>query len=85
MNALLDIKEKTHYEVEAEKKPNMLVCKNVKKVYPTPKGEYVVLDDLQLHVKKGEFVSIIGHSGCGKSTLLTLKEYESLKLEFHFY
>lgn len=65
------IKEKqvlTHLEG----KPEMLVCKDLKKVYPTPKGEYVVLDDLQLQIKQGEFVSIIGHSGCGKSTLLTM-------------
>ena len=53
-------------------KPEMLVCQNLRKVYPTPKGDYVVLDDLQLSIKKGEFVSIIGHSGCGKSTLLTM-------------
>ncbi|WP_244940522.1 ABC transporter ATP-binding protein [Echinicola rosea] len=31
-----------------------------------------MLDDLQLSIRKGEFVSIIGHSGCGKSTLLTM-------------
>ena len=55
-----------------EDKPEMLVCKNLKKVYPTPKGEYVVLDNLQLSIHQGEFVSIIGHSGCGKSTLLTM-------------
>jgi nitrate/nitrite transport system ATP-binding protein len=53
-------------------KETMLECKNLRKVYPTPKGEYVVLDDLQLQIKQGEFVSIIGHSGCGKSTLLTM-------------
>ncbi|MCR9251306.1 MAG: ABC transporter ATP-binding protein [bacterium] len=50
----------------------MLSCNNLRKVYPTPKGDYVVLDDLQLSVKQGEFISIIGHSGCGKSTLLTM-------------
>ncbi len=53
-------------------KPEMLGIKDLRKVYPTPKGEYVVLDDLQLSIKQGEFVSIIGHSGCGKSTLLTM-------------
>ncbi len=52
--------------------PEMLVCEDLRKVYPTPKGDYVVLDDLQLSVRQGEFVSIIGHSGCGKSTLLTM-------------
>lgn len=53
-------------------RPDMLSCNNLRKVYPTPKGDYVVLDDLQLNVKQGEFISIIGHSGCGKSTLLTM-------------
>ncbi len=50
----------------------MLVCKDLRKTYPTPKGEYVVLDQLKLSILQGEFVSIIGHSGCGKSTLLTM-------------
>jgi nitrate/nitrite transport system ATP-binding protein len=50
----------------------MLDIKGLTKVYPTPKGEYVVLENLNLQVKKEEFVSIIGHSGCGKSTLLTM-------------
>ncbi len=53
-------------------KPDMLVCKDITKIYPTPKGDYVVLEDLQLKIKQSEFVSIIGHSGCGKSTLLTM-------------
>lgn len=50
----------------------MLEINKLSKVYPTPNGPYVVLEDLQMWVKKGEFVSIIGHSGCGKSTLLTM-------------
>ncbi|CAN0162511.1 unnamed protein product [Chrysoparadoxa australica] len=65
------IKEIMHM-VEPDLRPNMLVCKDLKKTYPTPKGDYVVLDDLQLEIKQSEFVSIIGHSGCGKSTLLTM-------------
>ena len=52
--------------------PAMLQCKDIKKVYPTARGDYVVLEDLQLNVRKSEFISIIGHSGCGKSTLLTM-------------
>ncbi len=35
-------------------------------------GRFVALQDVNLSVKKGEFVSIIGHSGCGKSTVLNL-------------
>lgn len=44
----------------------------VHKVYPTPKGPLTVVEDFELSMKKGEFVSIIGHSGCGKSTALTM-------------
>lgn len=35
-------------------------------------GRFVALQNINLRVKKGEFVSIIGHSGCGKSTVLNL-------------
>ena len=42
------------------------------KVYPTPKGPLTVVEDFELNMKKGEFISLIGHSGCGKSTVLTM-------------
>jgi nitrate/nitrite transport system ATP-binding protein len=42
------------------------------KVYPTPKGPQTVVDGFELKVRKGEFISIIGHSGCGKSTVLSM-------------
>ncbi len=42
------------------------------KVYPTPGGPLKVVDDFNLLMDKGEFVSLIGHSGCGKSTVLTM-------------
>ncbi len=35
-------------------------------------GQYVALKGIDLQIKKGEFVSLIGHSGCGKSTLLNM-------------
>lgn len=50
----------------------MLECMDIKKSYPSPDGEFVVLEDFQLQIKEKEFISIIGHSGCGKSTLLTM-------------
>jgi nitrate/nitrite transport system ATP-binding protein len=45
---------------------------DVQKVYPTPKGPLTVVEKFQLLMKKGEFVSLIGHSGCGKSTVLSM-------------
>ena len=42
------------------------------KIYPTPKGPFVVLEDFDLEIAQQEFVSIIGHSGCGKSTALMM-------------
>lgn len=50
----------------------MLDIRSLTKSYPVATGSYVVLEDLELQVKKEEFISIIGHSGCGKSTLLTM-------------
>ncbi|WOI52206.1 nitrate ABC transporter ATP-binding protein [Parvularcula sp. LCG005] len=44
----------------------------VEKVYPTPKGPLTVVEDFNLTLRKGEFISLIGHSGCGKSTVLTM-------------
>ena len=44
----------------------------VGKTYPTPKGPLTVVEDFNLLMDKGEFVSLIGHSGCGKSTVLTM-------------
>ena len=41
-------------------------------VFPTKRGPYVALRDINLDVERGEFVTLIGHSGCGKSTLLNL-------------
>jgi nitrate/nitrite transport system ATP-binding protein len=45
---------------------------NVHKVYPTPKGPLTVVENFNLILNKGEFISLIGHSGCGKSTALTM-------------
>ena len=44
------------------------------KIYPTPDGNssVKVVDGFDLKMKKGEFISIIGHSGCGKSTVLSM-------------
>ncbi|MBD2201416.1 ATP-binding cassette domain-containing protein [Calothrix sp. FACHB-1219] len=58
--------------LQPKKAENFLVIEGVSKIYPTPEGPYTVLDGIDLKVREGEFVCIIGHSGCGKSTLLNM-------------
>ena len=49
-----------------------LRIEDVGMTFETKKGNFVAIERIDLTVKKGEFVSLIGHSGCGKSTLLNL-------------
>jgi nitrate ABC transporter ATP-binding subunit len=43
------------------------------KTYPTPSGApAVIVENFDLKLRKGEFVTLIGHSGCGKSTVLSM-------------
>jgi putative ABC transport system ATP-binding protein len=50
----------------------MIGLEGIEKVYRTDRIETVALSDINLHVREGEFVSIMGPSGCGKSTLLNV-------------
>lgn len=49
-----------------------LSFRGVTKDFPVKGGRLLALDDIQLDVQPGEFISIVGSSGCGKSTLLRL-------------
>jgi nitrate/nitrite transport system ATP-binding protein len=40
--------------------------------FKTPKGNFCALQNVNLKVAEGEFVTLIGHSGCGKSTVLNI-------------
>lgn len=51
---------------------NFLEISQVGIDFPTSKGIYTALKDVDFSIDKGEFVSIIGHSGCGKSTVLNI-------------
>jgi nitrate ABC transporter ATP-binding subunit len=49
-----------------------ITLSGVSKTYATPTGTFVALRDIDIDIRRGEFVSLIGHSGCGKSTLLNV-------------
>ncbi len=50
----------------------MIKLTGINKIYRTNEIETVALENVNLEVDKGEFLSIMGPSGCGKSTLLTI-------------
>ena len=49
-----------------------LDLENIGIVFPTARGPFRALENINLKVEKGEFISLIGHSGCGKSTVLNI-------------
>ncbi|MCX7745377.1 MAG: ABC transporter ATP-binding protein [Clostridia bacterium] len=57
---------------------NKIVIKNISRVYQINKSnskqkkEFLAIKNIDLIVKKGEFLTIVGPSGCGKSTLLDI-------------
>ena len=44
----------------------------VGQTFDTKKGKFVALREIDLTIRQGEFIALIGHSGCGKSMLLNL-------------
>ena len=52
--------------------PTVIRLTDIEKVYQTKTIETVALQQINLSIRKGEFVSVMGPSGCGKSTLLNI-------------
>jgi len=50
----------------------MISLQNISKTFQTPAGTFAALKDVNLNIKQGEFVGLIGKSGSGKSTLLNM-------------
>src|SRR6516162_1855634 len=50
----------------------MLTCGNVGKTYATERGPVVAVHSIDLEVRHGEFVAIVGRSGSGKSSLMAM-------------
>lgn len=57
-----------------EQNGNIVVMelKNITKIFESPAGESVVIENINLKINRGEFISIVGPSGSGKSTLLNI-------------
>ncbi len=69
----------TSTSINTEKKPMTIPAQEryvqleeINMTFVTKKGTFEALKNVNLDIKEGEFVSIIGHSGCGKSTVLNL-------------
>lgn len=56
----------------AENKELSLEIRHLNKKFNVDGKEVEILNDINLEIKKGEFITIVGHSGCGKSTLLKI-------------
>ncbi|WP_339230278.1 ATP-binding cassette domain-containing protein [Oceanobacillus sp. FSL K6-2867] len=50
----------------------MIKLENITKVFPSKNGDVTAVNNVNLHVKKGEIHGVIGYSGAGKSTLIRL-------------
>jgi nitrate/nitrite transport system ATP-binding protein len=51
-------------------KPLSIEINNVAVKFKSYKGEFIAIKNIDLQIRQGEIVSLIGHSGCGKSTLM---------------
>ena len=62
-----------HSEISeiSEAVDHSISVKDVTVSFPTPKGIYTAVKNINLDIERGQIVSIIGHSGCGKSTLMS--------------
>ena len=49
-----------------------LALEGISVVFPTVNGPFTAVENIDLSIEKGQFVTLIGHSGCGKSTLLNV-------------
>lgn len=66
------VKKETKNGDRSSGEEQLINLHQVVKTYETPYGRFTALHDINLHIKTGEFVSIVGKSGSGKTTLLNV-------------
>jgi len=59
-------------KIEKSNAEKYVQLEHVDMTFSTKKGTFNALKNINLSIREGEFISIIGHSGCGKSTVLNL-------------
>ena len=64
--------ELSHLDYALRAELSYLEISQVSKTFQGAEGDYPALSQINLKIRKGEFVTLIGHSGCGKSTLLSI-------------
>lgn len=69
---MTSIDKAVHYEADVKNKVKEVAIdmKNVTVSFKGSKGTFTAVKDIDIQIKRGEIVAIIGHSGCGKSTLM---------------
>ena len=65
-------REKLSSNVDSNGKHSLIELHSISKNYKTAAGDFPALKNVDLHMRSGEFVSVIGKSGSGKSTLLNM-------------
>jgi bicarbonate transport system ATP-binding protein len=62
-----------HFQLSITAMSKFVEVNQIGKVFNLPNGNtYIALKGIELEIRQGEFISLIGHSGCGKSTLLNM-------------
>lgn len=72
MSAYRSLQKETKSQHSQQRGEPIIDLHQVSKTYDSPSGPFTALQDINLHVRAGEFVAVVGKSGSGKTTLLNV-------------